>query len=95
MWVRVAGVPFDPSPKADYDMRGFWLAKKMGDPSAQTAVNAADNQMHFPDTWKTPYHRTFSNESKYAQPGAPRWVGDRLVGENGTVLADETPGAER
>lgn len=88
-WLHVSGAPFDPSHKADYDMRGFWQALRSGDPRAQTAMNQSDNQMHFPDTWKTPYHETFSNESIYAQPGAPSWQDDQLIGQNGSVLADE------
>jgi hypothetical protein len=89
-WVRTRGVPFDPSPKADYDMRGFWRALKLGDPRATTAVNKADNQLHFPDTWKTPYHATFSNESIYAPPYAPQWQDDVLRDERGNVIADES-----
>jgi hypothetical protein len=83
-------VPFDPSQKADYDMRGFWQGLKNGDPAAATAVNANDNQMHFPDKWKTPYHESFSNESKWATPSAPSWnEKDQLVDGNGTVQLDE------
>lgn len=90
-WLAVSKAPFDPSPRADYDMRGFWLGLVNGDPQAQTAINASDKQLHFPDTWKTPYHATFSSESKYATPGAPSWAGDRLIDKRGNVIADETP----
>ena len=93
-WVKQNKVPFDPSPEADYDMRGFYKALQSKDPRAITAINPADQQMHFPDVWKTPYHATFSNESKYAAPGAPEWQGDRLVSPNGMVIADETPAPE-
>ena len=80
-WVKDQKIPFDPDdPKSDYDMRGFWAEN--GD--------RAENG-HFPDTWKTPYHKTFSNESKYAPPDAPRWEGDRLIDKDGNVIADETP----
>jgi hypothetical protein len=90
-WVRTNNVPFDPSPKADYDMRGYWKAMTSGDPNAAQQRSAFDGTMHFPDTYKTPYHKTFSGESQYATPGAPAWQGDRLVDQKGNVIADETP----
>jgi hypothetical protein len=90
-WVQANNVPFDPSPYADYDMRGFYQALLGNDPRATTAVSQFDGRLHFPDTWKTPYHRTFSNESIYAMPDAPHWSGDRLIGRDGSVIADETP----
>lgn len=36
---------------------------------------------HFPDTYKTPGHETFSNESQYYKPGmkAGRWEGDKFI----------------
>lgn len=90
-WVRINKVPFDPMPNSDYDMRGFWKALISGDPVAKTAVSAYDNRIHFPDKWKTPFHKTFSNESIYATPSDPHWVGDKLIDKSGHVLADETP----
>jgi hypothetical protein len=68
-------------------MRGFWRAQQQGDPDA---VRSAANG-HFPDTYKTPYHRTFGNESIYAAPDAPHWEGDKLIDKHGNVLLDETP----
>lgn len=94
-WVHANNVPFDPSAKSDYDMRGFFKALQSGDERATTAVNAGDGQMHFPDTWKTPYHKTVSNESMYAPPNAPRWDGDVLRGPDGKVIADERSAAEK
>jgi hypothetical protein len=93
-WVSENGIPFQDSSTADYDMRGYWHALQRGDPRAFTAVNPADKLPHFPDTWKTPYHKTFSNESQYATPGAPRWVGDdsrgwMLIDKLGNILHDE------
>jgi hypothetical protein len=79
------------TPRSDYDMRGFFQALQAGDPRAITGVSPFDRQIHFTDTWKTPYHRTFSNESIYASPDAPHWVGDRLIDKTGRVVADETP----
>jgi hypothetical protein len=86
-WVELNRIPFDyQDPVADYDMRGFWKAQTAGDPRAIQAGN-----QHFPDTWKTPFHATFSNESQYRTPDAPSWQGDRLMSPSGKVVADETP----
>lgn len=71
----------------DYDMRGFWLNGAQGND-----VNANDGMMHYPDTYKTPLHESFSGESIYARPdsGAPTWnERDQLVLPDGTVLYDE------
>jgi hypothetical protein len=84
-WVQASGVPYDASNDSDYDMRGYWKAQQHGDPRATRDTES----MHFPDTWKTPRHKTFSNESIYAGPGAPRWVGNKLVAADGTVIAEE------
>ncbi len=95
-WVKENKVPFDPSSKADYDMRGFWLALKRGDPRASTAVNPNDKMMHFPDVWKTPYHRSFSAESQWATAQAPVWnEKDQLVTPDGSVVYDEREEARR
>jgi hypothetical protein len=83
-WVKKNKVPWQDTPTADYDMRGYWKAKQGGDPTAKQAGN-----LHFPDTYKTPYHKTFSNESRYATPNAPHWAGDRLIDQSGKVMADE------
>lgn len=85
-WVKANRIPWQDTPNADYDMRGFWKAQQSGDPNAQRASN-----LHFPDTYKTPYHRTFSNESIYATPDAPHWQGDVLIDKAGRVVADERP----
>lgn len=89
-WVKANRIPWQDTPNADYDMRGFWKAQQSGDPNAQRAAN-----LHFPDTWKTPYHHLFSNESMYATPDAPRWIDNRLIDKSGRVIADETPKAKR
>ena len=71
------------NPKGDYDMRGWWLANN-GTPAPQG---------HFPDTYKTPYHQSFSNESKYAKQDAPRWKDNGktwdLVDKTGKVVFSE------
>lgn len=75
-WVARNKIEFDPNdPKSDYDMRGFWQAYTQGDPRATRAFNA-QGEYHFPDIWKTPYNRGFSDQSVYALPGgAPHWAG--------------------
>jgi hypothetical protein len=93
-WVKQNQIPFDNSPTADYDMRGFWQAAQQGNPVASTAVSPFDHRIHYPDIWKTPYHRSFSNESMYATPNAPHWVGDdqngyALVDNQGHIVSDE------
>jgi hypothetical protein len=91
-WVKKNKVPFDPeAPINDYDMRGFWKGLMSGDPNAVTGVNPNDKQLHFGDYYKTPYHKSFSAESKYAHKQlAPRWnERDQLVMPNGSVVFDE------
>jgi hypothetical protein len=71
---------------SDYDMRGYW---KETQGKIQNNIDPYDKQMHFPDTYKTPYHETFSRESKYATKDAPYWDSqDRLVDKKGNVLFD-------
>jgi len=92
MWLQANAVPFDPQAKTpDYDMRGFWSGLMSGSPIAKTAINPNDQQIHFPDYWKTPYHQTFSRESQWAMPWAPSWNNlDQLVMPgSGRVQYDE------
>jgi hypothetical protein len=75
---------YDPQSKQmDYDLRGWWLNNN----------GIAPPQGHFPDTYKTPYHETFSNESIYALPTAPRWIQQGqnwfLLGNDGSILKQE------
>jgi hypothetical protein len=91
-WVKQNNVPFDLNEEIpDYDMRGFYKALNAGDPRAQEAVNPNDGKMHFPDYWKTPYHRAFSNESQWADPAkAPKWNDqDQLIDPSGKIVVDE------
>ena len=90
-WVAKQKVPFDPkAPVSDYDMRGFFKALSAGDPKARNAVDPNDGKLHYPDFWKTPYHETFSNQSQWATPDAPRWTADdKLVTRDGRVLFDD------
>ena len=87
-WVQANKIPFSEGSQ-DYDMRGFWQGLNRGDPHATSGVNPNDQRLHFSDYWKTPYHQSFSGESKFAGPNAPRWVGDQLVAPDGTVVFDE------
>jgi len=90
IWVKENNVPFDPSPTSDYDMRGFYQAQQAGDPVAQTGMNENDGKLHFTDHFKTPFHESFSNLSKYAGPGAPSWnAQDQLVMPDGKIVLDE------
>jgi hypothetical protein len=89
-WVKQNGVPYQDAPDADYDMRGYYndiVAK-----GKESTVTGPDGAPHYPDTYKTPHHETFSNESKYAAPGAPHWDGNVLVDNRGRTLVDEDPG---
>lgn len=92
-WVAENKVPFDPNATGpqDYDMRGFYRGLMTKDPHAVTGMNPNDNQLHFSDYWKTPYHESFSAESQWADPArAPRWNSrDQLVLPNGRVVFDE------
>ena len=85
-WVKSTRAPWQDVPFADYDMRGFWLAAQRGDPLAKRA----ESNHHYPDKWKTPYHKSFSNESQYATPDAPHWEGNVLKDKNGNVVVDES-----
>lgn len=84
-WVKANKIPWREEKQSDYDMRGFWKAQQGGDAGAKRATN-----LHFPDTYKTPYHKTFSNESKYATKDAPHWEGNVLKDKNGKIVADES-----
>jgi len=82
---------FDPLPMADYDVRAHFHAAKVGDPAATLVPNKWDGKIHGNDKFKTPYNGGFSNESMYALPNAPRWVGDKLMTHDGKLVTDETP----
>lgn len=89
-WVQQTGAPFDPRPTADYDMRGFWQDQRAGGQHSNTGMNANDGQMHYSDYFKTPYHESFSAESRFALPGAPAWNElDQLIKPDGSVVFDE------
>ena len=95
-WVSDNNVPVDSSPQGDYDMRGFYRAKMHDSPNAGTGMNSNDGRMHFTDYFKTPYHHSFSLESKFAAPGAPSWNElDQLVTPSAKIVFDERKQAKR
>ena len=89
-WIASNKVPFNPKDKfQDYDMRGYYLAQQKGE--AGSSVNPVDKQLHYPDTYKTPYHESFSRESQYAKEGAPSWKGEQLISPSGEVIHETKP----
>jgi len=78
-WVKANKIPWQDIPEADYDMRGYWKS-----------TGGAVPLGHYPDTYKTPYHESFSNESIYAAPNAPRWINNHLTDQiTGTIFKEE------
>ena len=85
-WVQANKVPFDPKDKyPDYDMRGYYLSLMKGG-ADKPSVNAVDQRLHYPDTYKTPYHESFSKESQWATDKAPMWKGEKLVDSTGNIV---------
>ena len=81
----------DLSATADYDFPGWWQAYMAGDPRARTQISAVDTRPHWSDTWKTPYHESFSGESIYSTGPqfAPMWQGNVQYGPQGDVTFNE------
>jgi len=92
-WIGQNKVPFNPEAGVtDYDMRGFWLGLQNQDPRAVSAIDPHDRRLHYPDYWKTPLHQTFSADSQWATPDAPRWTPEgRLIDRQGNVLFAPPP----
>src|SRR4030095_4874863 len=95
-WIKENDVQFDPKATvSDYDMRGYWQAftdprHPHHDKARPPQQNPNDNKPHFTDYWKTPYHQSFSADSKWANREAPRWnKQDQLVDKTGKVVFDE------
>jgi hypothetical protein len=90
-WIQQNRVPFNPdAQQSDYDMRGFYQGLQQQNPRATSAVNPNDGRMHYPDRWKTPLHETFSADSQWAGPVAPRWnEQDQLIAPSGRIIFDE------
>lgn len=92
-WVQANKIPFDPSPKSDYDMRGFW--KDIVTRGGMSGTQMKSDGLHYPDTYKTPYHRSASAESIYMPSDAPKWAGSdnsgwKLIDKTGRVVYDES-----
>lgn len=89
-WVKANRIPWRDESRADYDMRGYWQKYILTGKGAQGGVNPNDRQWHFTDEFKTPYHHSFSGESRYALPNAPHWINDhQLADSQGRIVWDE------
>lgn len=90
-WLQQNRVPFNPEAgTTDYDMRGFYRAAQQQQPGISTQINPNDNQLHYPDRFKTPLHQSFSNESQWAGRDAPQWINDSQQAlPNGRIVFDE------
>ena len=90
-WLKANKVPFNPADKyPDYDMRGYYQSLQQGG-APKAGINPTTKSLHYPDTFKTPYHESFSAESKMATEGAPSWQGDKLVTPKGEVVFEDKP----
>ena len=90
-------------PTMDFDLRGAFQEAKQkglvkdllgGKETELGGINPTTQSFHFTDKYKTPFHSSFSKESKFAQTDAPGWVpnGDgsfSLVDKMGKTLIDE------
>ena len=91
-WTKQSKVPWQDTPTADYDMRGFWKEMQVNPQGNKTSINPNDNKIHYPDKFKTPYHQSFSRESMYALPTAPKWINShQLADDKGSIIFDELP----
>lgn len=90
-WINQNKIPFNPGPRSDYDMKGFFKGLLSGDPEAHSGINQTTGTLHFPDKWKTPHHESFSGESMYAPANAPRWKGNKLVDHEGNTIRLDLP----
>lgn len=81
-WARRNRIRMDPGWNEDYDLRGLWQSNPTITP---------DERGHLPDTYKKPFHPTFSDQSVYGGPDSPHWAGYKLFDRYGRLVADETP----
>lgn len=77
-------------PDHHYDYRGFWKNSSEKD---RLSMSLFGPNKHFPDTYKTPLHPTFSNESIYSNTFTPggHWDGETFVDSEWTKSRDYTP----
>ena len=79
-----------------YDYRGYWLENRKKD------IDYSSPEFHFPDTWKQPWHETFSNESQYANmryginpKSVGHWEGETFVpGVYNDIMGGRSPQSE-
>lgn len=71
-WTKANGIEDADAPDSFYDYRGFYKG-------TNGQIHGAANKDHFPDTYKTHGHPTFSQESKYSR--GP-WDGGMWMGEH-------------
>ncbi len=80
-------------PTYDYDMRGWWRENVLPGRVGATDMQMMGEGVHFPDKYKKPWHTSFSRESTYANPDAPKWVKQGsnwlLVDRTGQILVKE------
>ncbi len=74
---------------SEYDMPGFYqeqnqdgiVQRLLGAMGSGSATEMKSDGLHYPDTYKTPFHPTTSNESKYKLPGMNReWMPNKSGG---------------
>lgn len=96
-WIQANHITDLNEPDSRYDYRGYWkdIASRG---QTETQINAADHQLHYPDTYKQHGHPTFSVESKYsAGPNdGGRWNGETYVPQppQGEVIIVADDGTE-
>ena len=88
-WANKNDVPVDVGPNSDYDMTGYYKAEQSG--AASSEISDIDQRRHFPDTFKTPKHQSFSSDSQYSDENAPHWDGTLLRSSSGDPEAIELP----
>lgn len=90
LWKQSNNVPDNNT----YDMQGYYkdIASKGGN---ETGMK--EDGIHYPDTYKTPRHPSFSEESKYYNPamGKRKWKDQgnndwALMGENDVPITTES-----
>ena len=77
-------------PYHHYDYRGFWKNSSEQDRLTMSLYNF---NKHFPDTYKTPMHPTFSDESIYSNAFTPggHWDGETFVDSEWTKSRSYMP----
>lgn len=94
-WYKTVALTNNLDPNPDhpdhhYDYRGFWKNSSYQD---RFAISLMGWDKHFPDTYKTPLHPTFSDQSIYSNEfmKGGHWNGDGFVDSEWTKSRDYTP----